>query len=679
MGTGRSAGRHTLTGRAPRRLRLRARALIAAFALSPALATAQTTDDYWRVLSAASETEVVLTAQAPPSIPEPIAEGLRHFRAYELSGDESAGNRARELLRRARVAPEHRAWHALALAMVYARGPDSRVLLDDGYITDPNSLGSARALRLLRSALAARPDFREAGLELARWALDREHRVTAAEADSVLAGLAEGPDLLITRAQLRLLLDQPGHAANLAERAEALGADPSVARHLRAWALLQHPRTRARGVEVYFEGAQRMTDAGRVEYARFLEPILAADESREWRATPNARAAEWLQRFWNANAARAGVLPEERLAEHYRRLHRARIEFPNVAPLAVLQQQATFALGEDSRHFGLSLQGLMLLRHGDPFRLGTLMQCLSNPWPRQSGGTICSEYGASRLAAFQSMGRLARGDSYQPFVRPLTMFWEVYAFRGDPASNDLVFAIGLPVRSANALIEGQDRMEGVISTVLLTDSSGVIRSDSAFAQPVPRFMDPLAGETDAVTLMFGVLRVPAEDTVREYRVGVSDVRRHAGAIGGGFVRTRDFRGFSLSDVVVAPEEMPVGWRRGDVDVAFAPLATYLPGETVAVYYEIYGLPEGAQYETEIELVPPAETLRDRMLDLLRERAVRFRFTGVATRPHAQFGVQEDRTLTLSGDEPGIWTLRVSVTDSATGRVTVRETNIEIRE
>ena len=684
MDQGRAAGREPLIGTGERRVRACARARLAAvliagaYALAPGAGAAQTTDDYWRALTSESDAQVVLAAQAPPSIPEAIVDGLRLFRAYELSGDESAGNRARELLRRARVPSEHRAWHALALAMVYARGPDSRLRIGGDYITDPNSLGSARSLRLLRSALEARPDFREAGLELARWAIDREHRTTAAEADSVLATMPEDPDLLIARAELRLLLDQPGHAASLARRAQAIGADPAVARHLRAWALLQHPRTRASGVEDYYDGASRMTDAARVEYTRFLEPILTVEESRDWAATPNERAADWLRRYWNANAARAGVLPDERLAEHYRRLHRARVEFPNVAPLAVLQQQATFALGEDSRRFDLSLAGLMLLRHGDPNRLGPLQDCLSDPWPKQGAGTICNQYGDSRLAAFQSMGGLARGDSYQPFVRPLTMLWDVYAFRGGADTTDLVFAIGLPVRSANQLVEGPDRMEGVITTILLGDSGDVVRNDSTFSMPVPRFMDPLAGETDAVTLFFGVLRAPAEEAVREYRVGMSDVRRHAGTIGGGEVRMHAFRDFSLSDVVVAPEGMPVGWRRGLVDVAFAPLATYRAGETVSIYYEIYGLPDGESYETEIELVPPAESLGERVMDLLRDRAVRFRFSGTASAPHPVFGAQEDRTLALDGVEPGVWTLRVRVTNEA-GESAVRDATIEIEK
>jgi hypothetical protein len=145
------------------------------------------------------------------------------------------------------------------------------------------------------------------------------------------------------------------------------------------------------------------------------------------------------------------------------------------------------------------------------------------------------------------------------------------------------------------------------------------------------------------------------------------------------VETHAFDGFSLSDVVVAPETMPVGWQRGAIDVAFAPLATYQPGNTVQLYYEIYGLPAGAALETEIELVPPADNMRERLLDLVRDRAVRFRFENVAGEPHAIYGEQQHRTIALDGVEPGIWTLTVRVTDRASGRTAEREATIEIED
>ena len=241
-----------------------------------------------------------------------------------------------------------------------------------------------------------------------------------------------------------------------------------------------------------------------------------------------------------------------------------------------------------------------------------------------------------------------------------------------------MFAAGLPVRSANALIEGPDELAGLISAVLLTDSGSYVRHDSMFTTSVPRFTDPLAGETDAVTLLFTVLNAPAEDATREFRLTLSDLDRAAGATARGSVALRDFSGFSVSDIVVAPETMPVGWQRGDASIAFAPLATYRPGETVQLYYEVYGLAADAAYETEIELVPPSDGVADRMLDLLgRDRAVRFRFEGRADPPHPIHGQQQNRTIAMQDVHPGIWTLRVRVTDVASGRSTQRETAIEI--
>ena len=677
MGKGRSAERLSLIrGGSPV-----IRCAVIALLFTPVVAAAQTTDDYWRALQAASAPSIVLASQAPPAVPEPIAEGLRLFRAWELAQDAGAARRARELLRRADVAPEHRDWHALALAMVYARGPDSRIDVGDGHrITDPHSLASAHSLRLLRAALAGRPQFREAALELARWALDRADRRVAAEAEIALAGQEQDAEVLAMRSELNLVLDQPARAAELAAGAQRIGADASVVRHRRAWALFQYEASVEDAIRLYYLGADDLTDAGRAEYSRALEPLLSDEEREEWRATSNERAGEWLRRYWARNAARAGVLPDERLAEHYRRAHRARVDFPNTSPLSVLHQQARFGLGEDSRHFGLSLHGLMLVRHGDPYRLAAIEECLSNPWTKPGvTGTICAELGPERLAVFQRMTRVAGGDSYFPFVRPLDLVFGAYAFRGEGDTNQLLFAVGLPAGSALALVAPNGRLDGTLTAVVLRDSGDFVRRDSPIDIDAPGYLDPRAAPSDSVTLVFGTLDVPAEDATRPYRVTVSDARRHAGGIGSGTLRIHDFSALSVSDLVVAPATMPVGWRRGAVDVAFAPLAVYEPGETVAVYYEVYGLVDGAQYETEIELAPPADNVGERLLDLVRDRSVRFRFTGTASDPHPIFGVQESRTLGLRGLDTGIWTMRVRVTDRASGRTTLREASMEIQE
>lgn len=683
MGSSRTDSGVALTPGARARSRAAtAAAILCCTASAAASAGGQDPRDYWRALQDESRAAVLVGAVEPATVPQPLADALRLIRVYELTADEGAARRARELLRRSDPRPQHGAWHALALAMVLARGPDSRMRdigdADDWYV-DPNSLGSARSLRLLRSLLEQDPGFREAALELASWALDREHPAVAAEAGVALAALPPDAEVLLARASLDLLLGDFPSAALLAAEAERAGADRSLARHARAYALLQDPLTTVAGVEAYRDGARSLGAAGRAEYDRWLAPLLTDAEAAELSARHDTAAAEWLERFWRRSAARAGVTPDERLAEHYRRVHRARVAHPSTSPLSALQVQAPFAIREDSRRFGLSLRGLMLLRHGDPFRLAHLEACLSDPFRgRESGvGIVCPGEAGARLAVFQGAARLAAGDSFDPFARPLGFGYGVYAFRGADGGADLVFAVALPARSANALVERTGDVTGLLSAILLPDTGDVTRVDSVFRAPLPTRLEAMAGGREDVLLLHATVPSTRSGSF-DYRVTVSDLDRHAGGRGGGRFDVPDLGGFALSDLVVAPSDAAGQWRRGLVAVPLAPRRVYHPTESFRLYYEVYGLGEDTPYRTEIELVPARSGFLDRVRGLLGgDDGVRLRFDGRALAPHPVFGLQELRSVDLDGIEPGVWTLRVAVTDPTTGRAVVRETAIDI--
>lgn len=680
LGASRAHGGFTLTSGA------RALVLVAAAAtllpvVRPAPAGAQSPDEYWRTLSAEQEPTLVLAEASPATIPDAVAEGLRLFRVYELTGDEDAARRARELLRDAPPKGEHRPWQALALAMVYARGPNSRMRTGDSpdaWFVDPNSLGSAWSLRLLRGALEEHPDFREAALELAAWAIDRDRPDVAAEAEIALAGLSTDGDVLLARASLNLLLEDYARAATLAAEAERAGADPGLARHVQATALLQDPATADRGSAVYYEGAGSLGQAGRRAYARVLEPVLSDADRETWRALPDAEVRAWVERWWSRSAARSGVTPVERLAEHYRRLQRARIDFPPTAPLSVLQIQSAFATGEDSRRYALSLRGLMLVRHGDPYRLAHLEACLSSPWTAPGVGIICPELGRERLAVFQRTMRSAAGETFSPFVRPLPFGHGVYAFRGSRGGADVVFAATVPARSANALVDGTGELAGLLSAILLPDSGDVIRTDSAFRTPLPGRLHAMAGENDALALLHAKIEGAPGDASYEYRMTLSDPSRYAGTTIGGHIELPALEGFALSDLVVAPVGAIGSLHRGGIAVALAPFRVYAPDESFRLYYEVYGLPEDTPYATEIEIAPVREGVIDRLRALLGDEAgLRLRFEGRAPPPHETFGAQELRTLALGGVVPGLWRVSVVVTDLTTGRAVARETTLDV--
>ena len=60
-------------------------------------------------------------------------------------------------------------------------------------------------------------------------------------------------------------------------------------------------------------------------------------------------------------------------------------------------------------------------------------------------------------------------------------------------------------------------------------------------------------------------------------------------------------GFSASDVVLGRENSGLAWRRPDGDVPLNPLMRYERGASASLYYEVYGLPQGAVVETRVRV------------------------------------------------------------------------------
>ena len=61
-------------------------------------------------------------------------------------------------------------------------------------------------------------------------------------------------------------------------------------------------------------------------------------------------------------------------------------------------------------------------------------------------------------------------------------------------------------------------------------------------------------------------------------------------------------GFSASDVVLGREGSGLSWHRPEGDIPLNPLMRYTRGATANLYYEVYGLPEGAVVETRVRVL-----------------------------------------------------------------------------
>lgn len=149
-----------------------------------------------------------------------------------------------------------------------------------------------------------------------------------------------------------------------------------------------------------------------------------------------------------------------------------------------------------------------------------------------------------------------------------------------------------------------------------------------------------------------------------FRIGVTDLAREAGAIVGGDVAIRNYGTgeLALSDVVLAPLEGAPSFARGDQRISLAPGREFRRHESLALYYEVYGLEPGAAYRTEIAIDPQPDGILARMRSLFpgAPETLRLGFAEEAGTLDAVFGVQQLRTVGLEGLLPGRYRLTVTV-------------------
>jgi hypothetical protein len=126
----------------------------------------------------------------------------------------------------------------------------------------------------------------------------------------------------------------------------------------------------------------------------------------------------------------------------------------------------------------------------------------------------------------------------------------------------------------------------------------------------------------------------------------------------------------LSDVALGQPDAEAGWKRGDVTLALLPTSQF-PSSAFDVYYEVYNLPRGNQYATEISVEQVGDAADEQI-----GRPVRIRFSGEsATRPD---GVLQELRRVETSLAKGRYRITVSVTDEDTGRTATRSRDFEVR-
>jgi tetratricopeptide (TPR) repeat protein len=130
--------------------------------------------------------------------------------------------------------------------------------------------------------------------------------------------------------------------------------------------------------------------------------------------------------------------------------------------------------------------------------------------------------------------------------------------------------------------------------------------------------------------------------------------------------------FSASDVVLGREGSGLVWRRSEGEVPLNPLMRYPRDGAATLYYELYGLPQGAGVETRVRIGGRSRSLFRRIFgggagaDLAYTTV-----TDAAGRSRVR------QRLELRGLAPGRYVLEVQLTDPVSGHVVVRRSPFEI--
>lgn len=255
-------------------------------------------------------------------------------------------------------------------------------------------------------------------------------------------------------------------------------------------------------------------------------------------------------------------------------------------------------------------------------------------------------------------------------ARPLPFFYDLYTFRGQADRTTVVAAFAVPAgklerRQADNAVGYRFGM-----TLILADTAlrTVFQADdSVFV----RFARPLAGEHLLYT-QIEVQAPPSTSTLQ--RVIMIDANTPGiGQLYSSRFPIPDYSGshLMLSDIALGQPGATAGWNRGRVTLALLPTSQF-PESSFDVYYEVYNLPSGNAYATEIWI----EQVNDSGAPIDEVEPVRLRFSGEsAAGPDGSLPELRRVEAALA---KGRYRMTVTIRDEETGQTANRSRLFQVR-
>jgi len=207
----------------------------------------------------------------------------------------------------------------------------------------------------------------------------------------------------------------------------------------------------------------------------------------------------------------------------------------------------------------------------------------------------------SRLALIQVLAAVVviGSGAMWPAAGPLPFFYDLYTFRGPAGSTTIVSSFAVEAgRLTTQDVGGRSRYRFSASLVLADTALKTVSNthDTVYVDvehPLP----------DQHLLYTHVEVLAAASTSTQQRVILID----AVTPGVGQLYTEpypipDYSGSALmlSDIVLGSPGAETGWERGDLILGILP-STRFPPDVFDIYYEIYNMPAGHVYSTEIAI------------------------------------------------------------------------------
>jgi hypothetical protein len=585
----------------------------------------------------------------------------------------------------------------------------------------------------LTKVLQADPTFDPAAIALANVALLVRSGDMLRSTDNLLSNArSSSPELRRLRIEISNALGDLSHSADSVDGA---GCDDALVMRSIAEARLRTPTDIERGGALYYRAVDCMTSETADRFAADIMLLFDDVEMASWRDASVESRRALIREFWKWRAAQTGVSENERLAEHYRRLAEVNTTYYAWPPYMTVGGDSPYMVEFTKAVAGPKVfdhRAALYLRHGKPdevintasprtfeekgttpiyetwyyatggpklafhfirgrssqYELTSLPGCREDLWFRTRShidgrfNRMCINRGRSGAVTAgmlnseinRELRDVYRGatvsESVRPFTAEMPFYYDLFRLAGARGLTDVVAAIAVPAASLKAIhTDGVPEYQLALSLIVFdTISRSVTRRDTMVVLRPGR-------ELKSGELLRTHIELPVRPSLTTaYRIVIRDPNedRRGMAYGGPFaIASFPSSGLGLSDIVLAEAADGGAWKRGSERLTLVPFQEF-PGGELDVFYEVYNVMAQSRLKTRV-VIAPTQSIVKRLFTGAKAVNVAFEETAAPD----ENGIVRIRRRLRASNVPGEYTIKVTVTDVATGKEQTQERRFRI--